>query len=138
MLSPETADAVAGLGYIGLPLAVEFGKKHPTSKENCPGIRNSKFARLLWELQDYVCVVLEHVPIVDTVGVQSEFGIVFTPWGALPQADTLITAVSHKQYWGMLLNDLQPKLLTAGISVDISSACPSQAMTEVGLRFSRM
>ena len=30
MLSRETTVAVVGLGYVGLPLAVEFGKKYPT------------------------------------------------------------------------------------------------------------
>ena len=30
MLSRKTTVAVVGLGYVGLPLAVEFGKKYPT------------------------------------------------------------------------------------------------------------
>ena len=29
-LSENTVVAVVGLGYVGLPLAVEFGKKYPT------------------------------------------------------------------------------------------------------------
>mgnify|MGYP003946879791 CR=1 FL=1 len=28
--SPSTRIAIIGLGYVGLPLAVEFGKKYPT------------------------------------------------------------------------------------------------------------
>ena len=31
MLSPEATVAVVGLGYVGLPLAVEFAKKYPTA-----------------------------------------------------------------------------------------------------------
>ena len=30
-LSPDTRIAVIGLGYVGLPLAVEFGKRYPTT-----------------------------------------------------------------------------------------------------------
>lgn len=118
-------------------MAVEFHKNHLAFKENGLDIRNSKFAGLLWELEDEWCEVLEHFLITDTEGLQHEPGIVFTPWEALLQADARIAALSHKQYWDMFLNDLQPKLLSAGISIDVSSTCPSQAMIEVGLRFSR-
>jgi UDP-N-acetyl-D-galactosamine dehydrogenase len=109
-----------------------------TFKENCPDIRNSKVADLVRELQDYGSEVLVHDPIADPAEAQHEYGIALTPWEALPQADALIAAVSHRQYQDMPLADLQSKLRPAGVFVDVKSAYPSQAMTEVGLRVWRM
>lgn len=109
-----------------------------TFKENCPDIRNSKVAELVQELQDYGCEVLVHDPIADPAEAQHEYGIVLTPWEALPQADALIAAVSHQQYQDMPLDELQSKLQPIGVFVDVKSAYPSQAMTEVGLRVWRM
>jgi UDP-N-acetyl-D-galactosamine dehydrogenase len=109
-----------------------------TFKENCPDIRNSKVAELVRELQDYGCEVLVHDPIADPAEAQHEYGIALTPWEALPQAEALIAAVSHRQYQDMHLDDLHSKLRPAGVFVDVKSAYPSQAMTEVGLRVWRM
>ncbi len=61
-----------------------------------------------------------------------------TPWEGLPQADALIAAVSHRQYQDMPLDDLQSKLQPTGVFVDVKSAYPPQAMTEMGLRVWRM
>jgi UDP-N-acetyl-D-galactosamine dehydrogenase len=109
-----------------------------TFKENCPDIRNSKVAELVRELQDYGCEVLVHDPIADPAEAQQEYGIVLTPWEGLPQADALIAAVSHRQYQNMPLDDLQSKLQPTGVFVDVKSAYPPQAMTEIGLRVWRM
>ncbi|MCG9101366.1 nucleotide sugar dehydrogenase [Laribacter hongkongensis] len=109
-----------------------------TFKENCPDIRNSKVADLVRELQDYGCEVFVHDPIADPAEAEHEYGIALTPWEALPQTDALIAAVSHRQYMDMPLDDLQSKLRSAGVFVDVKSAYPSQAMTEVGIRVWRI
>lgn len=138
MLSPETADTVAGLGYVGVPLALEFGKKYLIFKEHYPDIRNSKGAELVRKLQDYGSKVFVDDPIADPTEAQHEYGIVLTPLEALPQADALIAAVSHRQYRDMPLDDIQSKLRPAGVFADVKSVYSSQAMTEIGLRVWRM
>jgi len=93
-----------------------------TFKENCPDIRNSKVADLVRELQDYGCDVLVHDPIAEAAEAQHEYGIALTPWEALPQADALVAAVSHRKYLDMQLPELLGKLKVGGVFIDVKSA----------------
>ncbi len=109
-----------------------------TFKENCPDIRNSKVVDLVLELQDYGCEVLVHDPIADPADVQHEYGIALTTWEELPQANSLVAAVSHRQYLHMPLGDLLSKLQPAGVFIDVKSVYPNTSITEKRLRFWRL
>ncbi len=109
-----------------------------TFKENCPDIRNSKVADLVRELQDYGCDVRVHDPIAEAAEAQHEYGIALTPWEALPQADALIAAVSHRQYLDRPLDTLLAKLKPAGVFVDVKSAYSAQAIRAQGPRVWRL
>ena len=109
-----------------------------TFKENCPDIRNSKVADLVRELQDYGCDVLVHDPIAEAAEAQHEYGIALTPWEALPQADALVAAVSHRQYLDMPLDGLLARLKPAGVFIDVKSTYPKQAMTDKGFHVWRL
>lgn len=109
-----------------------------TFKENCPDIRNSKVADLVLELQDYGCEVLVHDPIADPADVLHEYGIALTTWEELPQANSLVAAVSHQHYLTMPFGDLLSKLQPAGVFVDVKSVYPNTAITEKNLRIWRL
>ncbi len=103
-----------------------------TFKENCPDLRNSKVADVVRELQDYGCEVFVHDPIADPSEAQHEYDIILTPWDALPQADAIVAAVSHRQYLEQPLGDLLAKLKPSGVFVDVKSAYHSTIVGESG------
>ena len=109
-----------------------------TFKENCPDLRNSKVADLVRELQDYGCDVHVHDPIAVPAEAQHEYDIQLTAWAALPAADALVAAVSHRQYLDIPLDDLLVKLKPSGVFVDVKSAFPAMAVTSRGYRLWRL
>lgn len=109
-----------------------------TFKENCPDIRNSKVADLVRELEDYGCEVVVHDPIAEAVEAQNEYGITLVPWELLPQADSIVAAVSHSEYLDMPLDSLLAKLSPGGVFVDVKSVFPEQIILERGIRAWRL
>ena len=109
-----------------------------TFKENCSDLRNSKVVDLVRELQDYGCDVLVHDPIAETAEAQYEYGITLTPWEALPQADALVAAVSHRQYLEMPLDTLLARLKSAGVFVDVKSVYPASQIQKAKIRLWRL
>jgi UDP-N-acetyl-D-galactosamine dehydrogenase len=101
-----------------------------TFKENCPDLRNSKVADVVRELQDYGCEVLVHDPIAEPSEALHEYDIFLTPWDALPQADAIVAAVSHRQYLEEPLGDLLAKLKPSGVFVDVKSAYDFTTVSE--------
>jgi UDP-N-acetyl-D-galactosamine dehydrogenase len=109
-----------------------------TFKENCPDIRNSKVADLVRELRDYGCEVSVHDPIAESAEARQEYGIELTSWEQLPQADSLVAAVSHERYLEMTLDDLLVKLKPGGVFVDVKSAYPQALINQKGLHVWRL
>jgi len=109
-----------------------------TFKENCPDLRNSKVADLVRELHDYGCDVSVHDPIAETAAAQLEYGIRLTTWGALPVADAIIAAVSHRYYQDMPLSDLLLRAKPNAIFVDVKSTYDPVAITALGFRVWRL
>jgi UDP-N-acetyl-D-glucosamine/UDP-N-acetyl-D-galactosamine dehydrogenase len=109
-----------------------------TFKENCPDLRNSKVADVVRELQDYGCDVSVHDPIADSNEAQHEYGIQLTAWEALPPADAMVAAVSHRQYQQMPLGDLLKKLKPNGVLIDVKSAYEVGAIQSTGHRLWRL
>jgi len=103
-----------------------------TFKENCPDLRNSKVADIVYELQSYGVDVHVHDPVAETDEAQHEYGIALESWNDLPQADALIVAVPHKEVLARSLTDFQSKLNDGGCFVDVKSQFDPDALREAG------
>jgi len=79
-----------------------------TFKENCPDIRNSKVVDIVRELQDYGVEVVVSDPHASAEEVHEEYGIRMGAVDAAHPVDTLIIAVSHREF-----KELSPAALRA-------------------------
>jgi len=109
-----------------------------TFKENCVDLRNSKVADLIRELRDYGCEVFIHDPLAKAEEAEHEYGFALTPWDALPVADVIVAAVSHRQYLSMPLEILLNNLKPGGVFVDIKSAYPAETIQSRGINLWRL
>jgi UDP-N-acetyl-D-galactosamine dehydrogenase len=109
-----------------------------TFKENCSDLRNSKVADVVRELQDFGCDVSVHDPVADPHEALQEYAISLKAWQALPEADAIVAAVSHKEYLFMPQTDLLAKLKTGGVFVDVKSAYNPVAIQAAGYRLWRL
>jgi len=103
-----------------------------TFKENCPDLRNSKVADIVYELQSYGIDVHVFDPIAEADEAQHEYGIQLESWDSLPKADALIVAVPHKEVLALSLNDFQSKLNPGGCFIDVKSQFDPKALGEAG------
>jgi len=92
-----------------------------TFKENCPDLRNSKVADMIYELQSYGVDVHVHDPLADAEEAQHEYGLRLESWEELPRATVTIAAVSHAELLQRPLSDYQAKSLPKACFVDIKS-----------------
>jgi UDP-N-acetyl-D-galactosamine dehydrogenase len=69
-----------------------------TFKENCPDIRNSKVIDIVRELQSYGIEVVVSDPHADVRELEHEYGLRLGRIDADHPVDTLIVAVSHREY----------------------------------------
>ena len=110
-----------------------------TFKENCADLRNSKVGALVKEFREFGCQVTVHDPLADAAGAEHEYGIILTPWEMLPNnADVIIAAVSHKEYFIMPLDDILEKLKKGGIFADLKSAFSSDSIRSAGYNLWRL
>jgi UDP-N-acetyl-D-galactosamine dehydrogenase len=103
-----------------------------TFKENCPDLRNSKVADIVYELQSYGLEVHVHDPVADPEEARHEYGITLEDWDDLPKADALIVAVAHKEVAARSLADIQSKLNDGGCFVDVKSQFDPNRVREAG------
>ncbi|HEX9172927.1 MAG TPA: nucleotide sugar dehydrogenase [Telluria sp.] len=103
-----------------------------TFKENCPDLRNSKVADIVYELQSYGVEVHVYDPVACGKEAQHEYGIALTEWENLPQADAVVVAVGHKELLARPLADIQSKLNQGGCFIDVKSQFDQKAITEAG------
>jgi UDP-N-acetyl-D-galactosamine dehydrogenase len=103
-----------------------------TFKENCPDLRNSKVADIVYELQSYGVDVYVHDPIAEAEEAAHEYGITLESWDALPKADAVIVAVPHKEVLALSLSDFQSKLNDGGCFIDVKSQFDAKALGEAG------
>jgi UDP-N-acetyl-D-galactosamine dehydrogenase len=103
-----------------------------TFKENCPDLRNSKVADIVYELQSYGVEVHVHDPVAEPDEAKHEYGIALERWEDLPKADALIVAVAHKEVLARSLTDIQSKLNDGGCFVDVKSQFDPDAIREAG------
>jgi UDP-N-acetyl-D-galactosamine dehydrogenase len=109
-----------------------------TFKENCPDLRNSKVADVVFELQSYGLDVHVHDPVADAEESVHEYGIPLESWDSLPQADALVAAVSHKELLALSLGDLSAKLNPGGCFIDVKSAFNMAGLREAGFSVWRL
>jgi UDP-N-acetyl-D-galactosamine dehydrogenase len=103
-----------------------------TFKENCPDLRNSKVADIVYELQSYGVEVHVHDPVAEADEAQHEYGIALERWEDLPKADALIVAVPHKEVLARSLTDFQSKLNDGGCFVDVKAQFDPNGIREAG------
>jgi UDP-N-acetyl-D-galactosamine dehydrogenase len=109
-----------------------------TFKENCADLRNSKVADVINELKTYGVEVFVHDPYGDTAEAQHEYGVELLAWDALPRADAIVAAVSHKQFLSLPVEDFQRKLIKGGCFVDVKSSFDAAAFENAGVRVWRL
>ncbi|QGZ40559.1 UDP-N-acetyl-D-galactosamine dehydrogenase [Pseudoduganella flava] len=103
-----------------------------TFKENCPDLRNSKVADVVFELRSYGLDVHVYDPVADADDAMHEYGIKLESWDSLPQADALVAAVSHKELLGLSLTDFTAKLNDGGCFIDVKSQFNMAGLREAG------
>jgi len=103
-----------------------------TFKENCPDLRNSKVADIVYELQSYGVEVHVHDPVAEADEAQHEYGIALERWEDLPKGDALIVAVPHKEVLARSLTDFQSKLNDGGCFVDVKAQFDPNRIREAG------
>ena len=103
-----------------------------TFKENCPDLRNSKVADIVYELQSYGCDVHVYDPVADADEAMHEYGIKLEKWEDLPRADAIVAAVGHKELLARPLGDLQDKLNADGCFIDVKAQFDKKALVEAG------
>lgn len=69
-----------------------------TFKENCPDIRNSRVTDVIYELQEFGCVVDVCDPMADAESVYKEYGINLLETCDIENYETIILAVAHKEF----------------------------------------
>ena len=109
-----------------------------TFKENCPDLRNSKVADIVYELQSYGVDVHVYDPVASNADAQHEYGIELVSWEDLPRADALIAAVSHKELLARPLADFQAKLNDGGCFIDVKSQFDEKAISAAGFSVWRL
>ncbi|CAL95806.1 nucleotide sugar dehydrogenase [Azoarcus olearius] len=109
-----------------------------TFKENCPDLRNSKVIDVIRELQSYGCDVIVHDPVAAAAEAVHEYGVDLVAWDALPTAEAVVAAVSHREYLDMPLAQMLGKLKPGGVFVDVKSAYDPAELTAAGARLWRL
>lgn len=109
-----------------------------TFKENCPDIRNSKVADIIFELKSYGVEVYVHDPIADPAEAERKYGITLVSWEELPQADVILAAVAHRQYLSMPLNEMLAKLKQRGCFMDVKSCYDAPSLRSAGYHVWRL
>ena len=109
-----------------------------TFKENCPDLRNSKVADIVYELKSYGVEVHVYDPVAAADEAQHEYGIELLSWENLPRADAVIAAVAHKELLARPLSDIQSKLNEGGCFIDVKSQFDQQAISDAGFSVWRL
>ncbi|MBS0513279.1 MAG: nucleotide sugar dehydrogenase [Proteobacteria bacterium] len=109
-----------------------------TFKENCPDLRNSKVIDVIHELQSYGCNVHVHDPVASSEEAVHEYGVSLTPWDALPVADAIVAAVSHREYVDAPVARLLGKLAPGGVFADVKSAYDQAVLKAAGAKVWRL
>jgi len=110
-----------------------------TFKENCPDVRNSKILNMIYELESWGIDVVVSDPWADPIEVKDKFGISLGKIDANHQVDSLIVAVGHNEFRGLVAKDL--KSFCKGISpvlADLKSLYKRKELEDLGFTLFRL
>jgi len=109
-----------------------------TFKEDCKDLRNSKVADVVKELADYGLDVTVHDPVASPEEALHEYGIRLCGWDALPKADAVVLAVTHREYLERDPEQLLSSLKPGGCVIDVKSALDPVVLAKSGYRVWRL
>ena len=109
-----------------------------TFKEDCADLRNSKVGDVIAELRSYGVEVFVHDPYADHAEALHEYGVTLLDWAALPRAEAIVAAVSHKQLRALSVPQFQEKLEDGGCFIDVKACFDAPALRAAGVRVWRL
>lgn len=112
-----------------------------TFKENCPDTRNTKIIDIVRELQEYGISPFITDPVADKAEAEREYGIAFAKESDLTEMDAVILAVSHKEYEGMTMEQLDAMYAKSGkakVLADIKGLLDREAYEKAGYLYWRL
>ncbi len=110
-----------------------------TFKENCPDVRNSKIADVVYELMNYGAKVVVTDPWANQIELQKIYNIKLGEISINNQVDSLIVAVGHEEYRSKSPQDL--KTLCKGsnpVLVDVKSIYKKEDLLNIGFSVFRL
>lgn len=119
-----TTVAVIGLGYVGLPLAIEFGKVFDTVGFD---LSMDKIASLRGHHDPTGEVTAEQFAAAGRLRVTDDPG-------AIAEADFLVVAVPHAALRERGVAGIAARLLPGAVLADVKSVFAPAAVTDAGLR----
>ena len=109
-----------------------------TFKENCADLRNSKVVDIINELQAYGVEVFVHDPQAEPEQASHEYNVRLLPWDALPRADAVVVAVSHREFLALSVEDLSRKLVKGGALIDVKAVFNQKSIELEGYKVWRL
>jgi len=109
-----------------------------TFKENCADLRNSKVIDIIRELQAYGVEVFVHDPQAEPEQAMHEYNVRLLPWDALPRADAVVAAVSHREFLKLSIEDISRKLVKGGAFIDVKTVFDQKSIEQAGYRVWRL
>ncbi|MDH4393711.1 MAG: nucleotide sugar dehydrogenase [Aquabacterium sp.] len=109
-----------------------------TFKENCGDLRNSKVIDIIRELESYGVAVFVTDAQAEADEALHEYGVELLPFDALPRADAIVAAVSHREYAALSVDAIGSKLVDGGAFIDVKAAFDAGAITGAGYRLWRL
>jgi UDP-N-acetyl-D-glucosamine/UDP-N-acetyl-D-galactosamine dehydrogenase len=109
-----------------------------TFKENCGDLRNSKVIDIIRELESYGVDVSVCDPQAEEEEAMHEYGVRLVKWDALPRADAIVAAVSHREFVELGVDEMARKLVKGGAFIDVKAVFDRSALDAAGLRVWRL
>jgi UDP-N-acetyl-D-galactosamine dehydrogenase len=109
-----------------------------TFKEDCPDIRNSRVIDVVNELVSYGLTVHVHDPVADPDEARREYGIELKDWDALPRAQAIVAAVSHRAFKQRPADDYVRKLEQGGLYMDVKCQADAAQLRARGVTVWRL
>jgi UDP-N-acetyl-D-galactosamine dehydrogenase len=109
-----------------------------TFKEDVPDIRNSRVIDVVNELASYGLTVHVHDPVADPDEARREYGIELKDWDALPRAQAIVAAVSHRAFKQRPVDDYVGKLEQGGLYMDVKCQADAAQLRARGLTVWRL
>lgn len=112
-----------------------------TFKENCPDTRNTKVIDIVKELQEYGIHPLIADPVADRAEAEREYGVAFTDSEKIEGMDAVILAVSHREYMGLSMEQVDRLYGKSGrkkVLVDIKGILDRDTYEKAGYLYWRL